>query len=321
MASVIPHFSYSDILAWAQGSEEDLYKEAEHLTRVYASRTFDMCSIVNGKSGRCPEDCKWCAQSAHHQTACDVHALISPEECLRHAQANEKAGIRRFSIVNSGRRPTPQELDGVCALFQLLKKETSLELCASLGLLDEPALRRLAEAGVTRYHCNLEASPTRFPLLCTTHTQHDKIETLRAARRVGMEICSGGIIGMGEDERDRIDLAFTLRTLFEEGDAKCVASVPINVLAPIPGTPLQDTPLLSDRDILRTIALFRLILPTAALRFAGGRARLSPETLDDALRLGINAAIEGDMLTTVGNTVAQDREHILRAGYTLSNAE
>lgn len=302
--------SRDGLLAWAAGSEPALFAEAERLTREVASRTFDMCSIVNGKCGRCPEDCKWCAQSAHHAAVCDAHGLISPEECLRHARANEAQGIRRFSIVNSGRRPTPEELEGVCALVRLLRRETSLELCASLGLLDEPALLRLAEAGVTRYHCNLESSPRHFPTLCSTHTQAEKIATLQAARRVGMEVCSGGIIGMGETEEDRIDLALTLRELG-------VASIPLNILSPIPGTPLAGTPLLSERDILRTVALFRLALPAATLRFAGGRARLSSETLEAALRLGINAAIEGDLLTTLGNTVAQDRAHILRAGYRL----
>ena len=305
-----PLYSRDDLLAWAAGPEEALFAEAERLTRDCAPRLFDRCSIVNGKGGRCPEDCKWCAQSAHPHAACDIHGLISPEECLRHARANEAAGIRRFSIVNSGRRPTPAELDGVCDLVRLLRRETSLELCASLGLLDEPALRRLFEAGVTRYHCNLESSPTFFPTLCSTHTQAEKIETLRAARRVGMDVCSGGIIGMGESETDRIDLALTLRDLG-------VRSIPINILAPIPGTPLADLPLLPERDILRAVALFRLAYPAAYLRFAGGRKRLSPQTLDAALRLGVNAAIEGDLLTTVGNTVAQDRAHLLAAGYAL----
>ena len=305
-----PLYSRDDLLAWAAGPEEALFAEAERLTRDCAPRLFDRCSIVNGKGGRCPEDCKWCAQSAHHRAVCDIHGLISPEECLRHARANEAAGIRRFSIVNSGRRPTPAELDGVCDLIRLLRRETSLELCASLGLLDEPALRRLFEAGVTRYHCNLESSPAFFPTLCSTHTQAEKIETLRAARRVGMDVCSGGIIGMGESETDRIDLALTLRDL-------AVRSIPINILAPIPGTPLADLPLLPERDILRAVALFRLAHPSAYLRFAGGRNRLSPQTLDAALRLGVNAAIEGDLLTTVGNTVAQDRAHLLAAGYAL----
>ncbi len=305
-----PAYSRADLLAWAAGPEEALFAEARRLTAACAPRLFDRCSIVNGKGGRCPEDCKWCAQSAHHRAPCDVHGLISPEACLAAARANEAAGIRRFSIVNAGRRPSEAELEGVCALLRLLRRETGLELCVSLGLLDEPALRRLREAGATRCHCNLEAAPARFPALCTTHTLADKVATLRAARRVGMEICSGGIIGMGESEEDRIDLALALRDLD-------IRSIPLNLLSPIPGTPLAGLPLLPERDVLRAVALFRLAHPAAFLRFAGGRKRLSPQALDAALALGVNAAIEGDLLTTLGNTVAQDRAHILAAGYAL----
>ena len=305
-----PHYTREAIQAWANGDEARLFAEAERLTREVAPRRFDMCSIVNGKSGKCSENCKWCAQSAHHTTNCEVYGIIAPEECLRHATANEAQGIRRFSIVNSGRAATDAEIDTLLERFQQLNATTSLELCASLGLLKAPALKRLYDAGVRRYHCNLETSPNYFPQLCTTHTIEDKIETLKAAKAVGMEICSGGIIGMGETEADRIDLAFTLRELD-------VSSIPINILSPILGTPLEHTPLLSDHEILRTIALFRLIHPTAYLRFAGGRARLSAETLEAALRIGINAAIEGDLLTTLGNTVAQDKAFILRAGYLL----
>lgn len=311
-----PRLSRAELARRAAGPEEALFAEAVRLTQTCAPRTFDMCSIVTGKCGRCSEDCKWCAQSAHYATACESHGLISAEECLRQARLNEAAGITRFSIVNSGRRPAPAEVDGVCSLVRMLKRETSLEICVSLGLPDEADLQKLFDAGATRYHCNLEASPAHFPTLCTTHTQEEKTATLRAARRVGMSICSGGIIGMGESEADRIDLAFCLRDLFDETPGE-TASIPINILSPIPGTPLADLPLLPEPEILRTVALFRLIHPTAYLRFAGGRARLSEATLKAALRLGINSAIEGDLLTTLGRTVAEDKALILDAGYTL----
>ncbi len=287
---------------------EALYDAAHEITRHFMGNSFDTCSIINAKSGNCPEDCKWCAQSGHYATSAERYSLISPSVCVAQATYNHKQGIGRFSLVASGRRQSDKEIDMISISYRAIKRANpTLKCCASLGLLREHQLQKLFEAGVTTYHCNVETAPSHFASLCTTHTQADKEETLAAARRVGMRICSGGILGMGETPQQRVELAFYVRRLG-------AMSIPMNILQPITGTPLAESTPLTDREILTAISIFRLVNPRAYLRFSGGRAQLSPEMQRRAIYCGINSAITGDLLTTVGQQAAADMEMIAEMG-------
>lgn len=302
--------SRQDALALAAYPDlDELCDCAGEITRALCGERVDSCSIVNARSGLCGEDCKWCAQVVGRHTGCSTYNRIEPEEAMRAAAINEKEGIRRFSLVTSGRKVSDRDLPAFLDIYRRLSRETGLYLCASMGLLDEGQMLQLAEAGVKRYHCNLETCEEFFPTLCTTHTPADKKATIRAARAAGLQVCSGGIIGMGETMAHRIDLALELRELD-------VDSVPVNILNPIKGTPLENTPLIAEDEVIRTMAIFRFLLPDKTIRFAGGRARMSAASNERMLTGGVNGILMGDMLTSVGNSVAEDKATVRRLGLT-----
>lgn len=284
---------------------------ADRITKAFHSNYFDSCSIVNARSGMCGEDCKWCAQTSRHETGCPTYNILDEEDTLRAARINQQNGIRRFSLVTSGRTVSDRDLDKFLRIITRLKEETDLHLCVSMGLLSEPQLARLKEAGIERYHCNMETSERMWPILVSTHSQADKRNTIEAARRQGMSVCSGGIIGMGETLEDRIDFAIMLRDMD-------VDSVPMNILNPIKGTPLENTPLISEEEIIRCAAVWRFILPKQVIRFAGGRGRLSKSNMKRIFQGGVNGAIMGDMLTTIGVTLQEDLRLIADSGLKIS---
>lgn len=300
--------SKEDALALADAPLEELTRAADEIRRQKCGPDFDLCTIINGKCGRCSEDCKYCAQSAHYHTACsETYPLLSTEKLLEGARYNDARGVLRYSIVTSGRKLSDREVDQACESIRAIKKETSLEVCVSFGLLDEAAFRKLREAGVSRVHCNLESSARYFPQVCTTHTYEEKIETLKAAKRAGLSICSGGILGLGETMEDRIDMVLTARELG-------VKSIPMNLLNPIPGTPYEQNRPLTGEEACRCAAIFRFLIPDASIRLAGGRGLLGDKG-EACFRSGANAAISGDMLTTAGITVETDKKLIRRLGF------
>jgi len=289
---------------------EALFALADDLRTHFKSRRISTCMIMNAKSGACSENCKWCSQSAHHKTRIPIYKLVDPDRALQEAGIAQSWNVNRFSLVTSGRNISKRELDQLSCIYSHLREKTPrLGLCASLGLLSVSDLQQLATAGVTRYHCNIETAPSFFSQLCTTHTMEDKIQTIEAAREVGMEICSGGIIGMGESRAQRVEMAVLLQQLKAD-------SIPVNILNPIPGTPLEETAPLTDEEILTAFAIFRIVNPEADIRFAGGRMQIK-HIQEKALKCGISASLVGDMLTTVGSGIEEDFKMFKQLGYEL----
>lgn len=289
--------------------KKQVYKLAGDIRKKFAGNIFDTCSIINARSGRCSEDCKWCSQSSMFKTNVETYEMIDEKMCMEMAGRNAKYGIDKFSFVTSGRSLSNRNIDMICRYAVKIGNKYPINLCASMGLMTKEKLQKLMNVGIKRYHCNLESSRRFFPQVCSSHSYDEKIATLKAAMEIGMEVCSGGIIGMGENMEDRIDLALELRKLG-------VKSIPINVLNPIKGTALEDRERLSDDDILMSIAIFRFINPDSYLRLAGGRI-LIEHLEEQAMEAGINAAIFGDMLTTSGPKVKKDFETINKMGFDL----
>lgn len=285
----------------------ELCRNADEIRRHFCSNSFDICTIINGKSGHCSENCRFCAQSAHNHTDAAEYPLLSTEEIVEQAKINDKQGVLRYSIVTSGKRLPDAEVDKMCEAVREIKKQTGISVCISFGLLNEEQYRKLKDAGVSRVHNNLETSRRNFPNICTTHTFDDKLNAIRAAQAAGLSVCSGGIMGLGETPEDRIDMALTLRELG-------IKSVPVNMLNPIPGTPMEQNKKLTSDDMRRIVAVYRFILPDASIRLAGGRGLLEDKGKGCFLS-GANAAISGDMLTTAGITVKTDMELLTKLGY------
>ncbi|WP_411682247.1 biotin synthase BioB [Clostridium thailandense] len=299
-----------DFSLFLNADETELLEGANLIRESLCGNKVDLCTIINGRSGRCSENCKFCAQSAHHHTSIKEYKFLDPNVILKDCKRNELSGVHRYSIVTAGRSLTGKDFDKAIESYKKIHKECDIKLCASHGLITEEGFVQLKKAGVSMYHANIETSKHNFPNVCTTHTYENKIHEIKLAKKVGLMVCSGGIIGLGETWDDRIDIAVSLSELQIE-------SIPINALMPIKGTYYENLEPLSESDILRTIAIFRYINPNSYIRMAAGRNYFK----DGGARIflsGANATITGDMLTTVGNNTAQDKIMLTNLGFDIS---
>ncbi len=280
---------------------ETLIEMAYRAKRSHRQDSLSLCTIMNIKSGGCSEDCSFCAQSARYKTGAPVYPMAPVDEILKMAEEARKSGASRFSLVASGKGPAKHEIEELAKVIERIKKETGISVCASLGIVKGRELAVLKEAGLTRYHHNLETSRSFFPRIVTTHTYEARLETIFEAKRAGLEVCAGGIIGLGESQEQRLELALELR------DAD-VDSVPLNFLIPIEGTPLYGmSPAVTPIDAIRTIAIFRLVLPDAAIRLAAGRETLLRDFLALAFYAGADGMMIGGYLTRRGRPVEEDQ--------------
>lgn len=293
---------------------EDLAPAADAVRAHFGDDTVDACSIVNAKAGNCAEDCGFCAQSAHFETGIDTYGFLDPEEILAAAKRSERDGAQRFGIVVAekgvSKEKRPEEWADVLRAIRLVRDETDVEVDASLGLLTEEEARIIAAEGVNHYNHNIETSPRYFPQIVSSHDFEDRVKTLERAKAAGMDLCAGVILGMGEAPTDRVDAALALRDVG-------VSSVPVNVLNPVEGTPLGDqgSADITTTELVKTIAVYRLLFPRARVRLTGGReVNLDADEQHLPFEAGADGVLTGDYLTTEGQSPADDIEMIERAG-------
>ncbi|UCF87601.1 MAG: biotin synthase BioB [Nitrospiraceae bacterium] len=266
----------------------------------------DLCSIVNAKSGSCPEDCSFCSQSASSRTDTETYSLLERDRILEAAISAKEQGAKRFCIVTSGRKTSGRELDQICHFISEIRN-IGLLPCATLGMLNVSELKALRDAGLHRYHHNLETSESFFREICTTHTYREKVKTIEQAKSLGLSLCSGGIFGLGESWEDRIDMAFALKALD-------IDSIPINFLTPVSGTPLGDKNLLEPLEALKIIAVYRLIVPGTEIRVCGGRPGTLRELQPYIFLAGADGLLIGNYLTTPGRDPRDDLQMIKDLG-------
>lgn len=292
-----------EILCFSQAQFFELLFAGREVCAAMAGGSIRTCLVCNAKSGQCSQDCAFCAQSMHHAAQVPIYPLLSAEQMFQQAVRAQEAGATHFSLVTSGKQVNRKELDVLLEAVDTISQKTDLAVCASLGLLSQPMAQELAQSGVVRFHHNLETAESYFPQVCSTHAYDEDIWTVEAAQQAGMQVCCGGIIGLGESWEQRLELAFALRRLK-------VDSIPLNFLNPIPGTRLADRPFVRPLDALKCIALFRLVNPCTDIIICGGREVTLKDFQSWIFLAGANGLMLGNYLTTKGRSAAADLEMI-----------
>ncbi len=285
----------------------DLINQALKIKRQYSGDVVDLCSIINAKSGACPEDCSYCAQSSRSKADIQVYTLLDEEIILKKAREASSNNVKRFCIVTSGKTASKDDLKRIASIVGKVRG-LGLLPCATLGLLDEDGLKLLRDSGLDRFHHNLETSERFFPSICSTHTYADKLRTIEAVKRTGLSLCSGGIFGLGETWHDRIDMAFALRDIGAD-------SVPINYLTPVDGTPLAGMSTLDPLEALSIISIYRIIMPLSQIRVCGGRVQTLGELNPLIFLAGADGLLTGNYLTTTGKDYSDDIDIIKKLGF------
>ena len=294
---------------------EELIGMSSKITKDNFGGDVEFCSIISAKTGKCNENCKYCSQSAHNKAKIEIHELLPVEEVRKAALSAKENGATRFCIVTSGRKPEGEDFDKIIDMIKAVAQIEGLHTCCSLGILEEEQVKAIREAGVERYNHNINTAKSYHGEICTTHDFEDRVRTIKLIQKYEIEACAGVIIGMGENREQRVEMALQLAELNPK-------SVPINFLNPIEGTPLegmQDA--IDEEEILRTICIFRIILPKALLRYAGGRTtRFSKEYQQLGIKAGINSLLVGNYLTTTGASINEDLALINREGLCVSKS-
>ncbi len=280
---------------------------ANEITRKFSGNFVDVEALINAKKGKCQEDCSFCSQSSFYKTGIDTYKLLSADTIVQNAQMAMDGGVKSFCLVCAWRGPTEKDFEQICKIIEKINDKVGIEVNCSLGFINEEMALRLKELKVKRYNHNLEASRSFFSKICTTHTYDERMRTNLIVKKVGLELCCGGIIGMGENRIQRLDLGLDLAKLSPE---EC----PINILVPQKGTPLELQARLSLHEILRTIAVFRFLMPRTILKIAGGREVYLSNEQEKALLGGANGIITGGYLTIGGNSPEEDFKMISKIG-------